>query len=101
VARYADERVRRWVYDAAFFTQVADDWLDAELDQQDRRPTPVLSGVWTRTTLESSWQKAVTGLEALLRDVGLASPHYVRCLRNVYVLLMADVLEAMIQGVAE
>lgn len=97
VIRYAGEGARRWMYDVSLFVQIADDWLDAEIDRRGGRPTPVLRGEWTFASVESAWASTLVGIEALVRDAGLASPRYVRFIREAYVLMITDVLEAMIQ----
>ena len=97
VIRFAGEGARRWMYDVSLFVQIADDWLDAEADRRSRRPTPVLRGEWTFDSVEIAWQRTITGIEALVRAAGLTSPRYVRFLRDAYVLMMTDVLEAMIE----
>jgi hypothetical protein len=97
VLRYTGEGARRWMYGVSLFVQIADDWLDAELDRRAHRVTPVLRGEWGFGSVESSWRATLTGIEALARDGGLTSPRYVRFLRDVYALMMGDVLEAMIQ----
>ena len=95
--RYAGEGARRWMYDVSMFVQIADDWLDAEADRRSLRATPVLHGDWTFGSVASSWQATLAGIEALVRAAGLTSPRYVRFVREAYVLMMTDVLEAMIQ----
>jgi hypothetical protein len=96
VARYAGEGARAWMVDVSFFVQVADDWLDADDDRRDGRPTPVLTGAWTFADVEAAWGRTLTGIEALVRGAGLASPRYVRLLREAYVLMMLDVIDAMV-----
>lgn len=85
------------MYDVSMFVQIADDWLDAEADRRSLRATPVLHGDWTFGSVASSWQATLAGIEALVRAAGLTSPRYVRFVREAYVLMMTDVLEAMIQ----
>ncbi len=97
VIRFAGEGARRWMYDVSLFVQIADDWLDAEADRLSRRPTPVLRGEWTFSSVEAAWRRTITGIEALVRASGLTSPRYVRFLRDAYVLMMTDVLDAMIE----
>jgi hypothetical protein len=97
VIRFAGEGARRWMYDVSLFVQIADDWLDAEADRRSRRPTPVLRGDWTFASVEAAWGRTIKGIEALVRAAGLTSPRYVRFLRDAYVLMMTDVLEAMIE----
>ncbi len=97
VAKYCDNATRRWMYDVSLFVQIADDWLDADADKSTDRSTPILTGEWTLQTVEASWDRSVQGLEQLVRDAGLASPRYVKFVREAYVLMMCDVLEAMAQ----
>ena len=97
VIRFAGEGARGWMIDVSTFVQIMDDWLDYELDLASNRPTPVTTGRWTFADVESSWQKTLTGIEALVRDAGLDSPHYVRFVRAAYVLMMHEVTVAMIE----
>ncbi len=97
VIRFAGEGARGWMVDVSMFVQIMDDWLDFELDRASNRPTPVTTGRWTFADVESSWQKTLTGIEALVRDAGLDSPHYVRFVRAAYVLMMHEVTVAMIE----
>ena len=95
VVRYAGEGARAWMYDVSMFVQVMDDWLDWEDDARDGRPTPVTTGQWSFADVESTWRKTVTGIEELVAAAGLRSPRYARFLREAYVLMMVDVMEAM------
>lgn len=95
VVKYGGEGARRWMYDVSMFVQIADDWLDYEADLASDRMTPVISGDWTERDVETSWRRSVEGLERLVRDAGLGSPRYVRFVREAYVLMMRDVLDAM------
>ncbi|MBK8259355.1 MAG: hypothetical protein IPK82_42710 [Polyangiaceae bacterium] len=97
VVKYTGEAARRWMYTVSMFVQIADDWLDAELDKQAERVTPVLRGDWGFAAVESAWRATLTGIDALAADGGLTSPRYVRFLRDAYVLMINDVLEAMIE----
>jgi hypothetical protein len=97
VARFAGPGARPWMVDVSMFVQIMDDWLDYELDRASNRPTPVTTGRWTFADVESSWQKTLSGIEALVREAGLTSPHYVRFVRSAYVLMMHEVTGAMIQ----
>ena len=54
-------------------------------------------GEWTFADLETTWQRSVAGIEALVRAAGLGSPRYVRVVREAYVLMMHEVMEAMAQ----
>lgn len=97
VARYASEGARAWMYDVSMFVQVMDDWIDYEADLGSDRATPVTTGDWTLTDVASSWARTVAGVEALVRAAGLTSPRYVRFVREAYVLMMYEVMEAMAQ----
>jgi hypothetical protein len=97
VVRYAGEGARAWMYDVSMFVQVMDDWLDYEVDSVSQRTTPVVTGHWTFADLTTTWQKTLTGIEGLLRASGLDSPRYVRFVREAYVLMMHEVMEAMAQ----
>jgi hypothetical protein len=97
VIRYAGEGARRWAYDVSMFMQIADDWLDHDVDLRDGCTTPVTAGVWGFADVEAAWRRSVAGLEALARAAGLAAPHYVRFLRDAYVLMIGDVLDEMIR----
>lgn len=95
VVRYAGEGARAWMYDVSLFVQVMDDWLDFEMDAASARSTPVVTGEWTFADLERTWHASVAGIEALVRAAGLGSPRYVRFVREAYVLMMHEVMEAM------
>jgi hypothetical protein len=96
VIRWAGEGARRWAYDVSMFMQIADDWLDYDIDLRAGCVTPVTSGVWRFADVEAAWRRSVEGLESLVRAAGLTAPHYVRFLRDAYVLMIGEVLEAMI-----
>jgi len=95
VVRYAGEGARAWMYDVSLFVQVMDDWLDYEMDAASDRSTPVVTGEWTFADVASTWRKSVAGLEELVRSAGLTSPRYVCFIREAYVLMMHQVMEAM------
>lgn len=97
VVRYAGEGARAWMYDVSMFVQMADDWLDYEEDVQSARPTPIVSGDWAFADLEAAWERSIGGIEALVRAGGLDSPRYIRFVREAYVLMMHDVVEAMVE----
>ncbi len=101
VHRYAGEGARRWMYDVSMFIQMMDDYLDLETDIEEGRNTPVRSGEWTFDGIARLWQKSVTGIEALTRAGGLTAPHYVRFVRQAFVLMMCEVLEGMASGIAD
>jgi len=95
VVRYAGEGARRWMYDVSMFMQITDDWLDVEIDAAANRSTPVLEGRWGFADIERAWDGTLRGLEALVRAAGTRSPRYVRFVREAYVLMMCEVMEAM------
>ncbi|MBN1773639.1 MAG: hypothetical protein JXB32_20415 [Deltaproteobacteria bacterium] len=95
VVRWAGEGARRWMYDVSMFMQILDDWFDAELDAAVDRSTPVLEGRWTFADIERGWRRTVENLEALVRAAGTGSPRYVRFVREVYALMLGEVIEAM------
>jgi hypothetical protein len=95
VVRYAGEGARAWMYDVSLFVQVMDDWLDYEMDAGSNRSTPVTTGEWRFADVEATWHKTTAGIEALVRAAGLGSPRYVRFVREAYVLMMHEVMEAM------
>lgn len=95
VVRYAGEGARAWMYDVSMFVQILDDWFDVELDLASNRSTPAVAGDWTYADVESSWRRTLAGIEALVRAAGLGSPRYVRFVRDAYVLMMHEVMEAM------
>jgi len=97
VVRYAGEGARAWMYDVSLFVQVMDDWLDFEMDAASDRTTPVVTGQWGFADLEATWRTSVAGIEGLVRAAGLRSPRYVRFVREAYVLMMHEVMEAMAQ----
>lgn len=101
VVRHAGEGARAWMYDVSLFVQVMDDWLDYEIDVVSNRSTPVMTGEWTFADVKATWEKTTSGIEALVRAGGLGSPHYVRFVREAYVLMMHEVTEAMIQRPGE
>ena len=95
VVRYAGEGARAWMYDVSLFVQVLDDWFDYEVDARSDRATPVTTGDWTFTDVAATWRRSTDGIEALVRASGLDSPRYVRFVRESYVLMMHEVMEAM------
>lgn len=95
IVRYAGEGARRWMYDVALFMQIMDDYLDFEIDLAAGRPTPVVTGDWTFSDIETHWQRTVTGLEALVRASGPPSPRFVRFVLAAYRRMMVEVMEAM------
>lgn len=101
VVRYAGEGARAWMYDVSMFVQIMDDWIDAEADAASDRDTPVLTGDWSFDDVAASWRRSVDGVEALVRAAGLTSPRYVRFVREAYVLMMYEVMDAMIRRPGE
>jgi hypothetical protein len=97
VVRFAGDGARRWMYDVSLFVQIMDDWLDYELDARSNRTTPVITGHWTLAELTASWNKTLSGIEALVRESGHRSPRYASFIRESYVLMMHEVTEAMIE----
>lgn len=95
VIRYAGEGARAWMYDVSLFVQVMDDWFDYEMDAASNRSTPVVTGAWTFADVEATWHRTLSGIEALVRAAGLGSPRYGRFVREAYVLMMGEVMEAM------
>ncbi|MDB4929918.1 MAG: hypothetical protein JWM10_2402 [Myxococcaceae bacterium] len=95
VARYASEGTRAWMVDVSLFVQVLDDWFDYEVDARSDRATPVTTGAWTLADVDAAWRRTTAGIEALVRASGLASPRYVRFVREAYVLMMHEVMVAM------
>jgi len=101
VYRYAGEAARQWMYDVSMFVQLMDDWIDYEVDAAGDRTTPVITGSWKFEDVESMWKGTVSGIEELTRAAGLKAPHYVRFVREAYVLMMHEVADAMIDGIAD
>lgn len=101
VVRYAGEGARAWMYGVSLFVQMMDDWLDCEKDAEDGRSTPVLDGRWTLTDVRAGWEGTLEGLDDLVRGAGLGTPRYLAFVRACYVLMMHDVMEAMITGLAD
>jgi hypothetical protein len=100
VHRWAGEAARTWMYDVSMYTQMIDDWIDYEDDARDVRTTPVITGQWTFEAIEDKWRATVSGLEALVRDGGAEGAAYVGFVRDAYVSMMNEVMEAMINGLA-
>ena len=101
VHHYAGEGARGWMYDVSLFVQMMDDYIDIENDLRDGRLTPVITGQWTIGDIADTWQKTVSGIEALTRAGGHHAPHYVRFIREAYVLMLGEVLEGMALGLAD
>ena len=100
VHRYAGPGARAWMYGVSLFVQIMDDWIDAEKDRRDIRPTPVLTGRWTLTSIVTSWDETVAGIEKLARESGLVHDGYRVFVRDSYQLMIHEVMEAMCRGTA-
>jgi hypothetical protein len=100
VHRYAGEQARQWMYTVSMYTQMIDDWIDYADDARDVRTTPVITGTWTFEVIEQTWRETVAGIEALARDGGAKGHRYVGFVRDAYVTMMNEVMEAMIVGLA-
>ncbi len=100
VHRYAGESARQWMYAVSMYTQMIDDWIDYADDARDVRTTPVITGTWTFEDIEAKWRETVAGIEALARDGGAKGDRYVGFVRDAYVSMMNEVMEAMIVGLA-
>lgn len=100
VHRYAGEGARQWMYSVSLFVQMMDDWIDYEKDRRDIRETPVLNGTWAYADVEMNWDETVRGIEALAAASGLRNDSYQRFVRESYVFMMREVMEAMAKGVA-
>ncbi|MGB5521306.1 MAG: hypothetical protein WBM96_01960, partial [Polyangiales bacterium] len=72
-----------------------------ETDLEDGRLTPVITGQWTYEDIGRTWGETVRGIEALTRAGGHTAPHYVRFIREAYVLMLGEVLEGMASGLAD
>jgi hypothetical protein len=95
LVRYATEEIRRWMYDVSRFMQVMDDYLDYEIDLASNRATPVVRGEWTFADVEATWRRTLGGLDALVHAAGIGSRRVARFVREAYVLMMVEVMEAM------
>ncbi len=101
VVRYAGEGARAWMYDVSMFVQVMDDWIDYEADAASDRPTPVVTGHWGAGDVRGTWRRSLAGLDDRVCAAGLRSPRYRRFVREAYRLMMVEVMEGMISGVAD
>ncbi len=101
VYRWAGEAARRWMYDVSLFVQMMDDYLDYETDKASDRITPIITGQWTWEHIAEAWHNTVHGIEELTRGAGLHAPHYVRFVREAYVLMLCEALEGMAMGIAD
>jgi len=100
VHRYAGEDARQWMYGVSMVTQMLDDWIDYADDSRDIRTTPVITGTWTFEVVEAKWRETIAGIEGLARDNGARSERYVSFIRDAYVSMMNEVMDAMINGIA-
>jgi hypothetical protein len=96
VARFADDDVRSWMVDVSMYVQIMDDYLDLDADRAAGRETPATLGQWTSADVAAAWERTTRGLEDLVRRSGLGSPRYTRFIRDAYVLMMVEVVQAMI-----
>ena len=95
VWRFSGEQARDWMYSVSLFVQVMDDWLDAEKDANDIRPTPILSGFWTIETVKETWQKTLDGVVGLARSSGVEDDAWLELVRETYRLMAIEVADAM------
>jgi hypothetical protein len=100
VYRYAGENARQWMYGVSLFVQMMDDWIDYEKDMADIRETPVITGKWTFTDVETQWRETVDGICELARSSGLDNDSYLAFVRGNYVFMMREVMQAMSRGTA-
>lgn len=100
VHRWAGAAAREWMYAVSMYTQMIDDWIDYEDDARDVRTTPVITGQWTFEVIADKWRETVAGIEALARDGGAEGERYVGFVRDAYVAMINEVMEAMIVGLA-
>lgn len=101
VHHYAGEGARPWMYEVSLFVQMMDDYIDIGTDLEDGRMTPVISGQWTFDDISRTWRNTVEGIEALTRAGGHDAPHYVRFIREAYVMMLVEILEKMASGLAD
>ncbi|MCP4499165.1 MAG: hypothetical protein GY822_04250 [Deltaproteobacteria bacterium] len=100
VFNHAEEMHRKWMYDVSWFVQMMDDWLDFEKDLLDVRETPVITGQWTSDHIKNKWADTIYGIESLTRESGVHSDAYVSLVRDTYIFMMHDVMDAMTHGIA-
>jgi len=101
VHQFAGERARPWMYSVSLFVQMMDDYIDLDMDRADGRTTPIMTGSWTFDDIAETWRSTIDGIEALTRAGGHEAPHYVRFIREAYVLMLGEVLEGMAAGLAD
>ena len=100
VWRFCGEKARQWMYDVSLFVQVLDDFLDAEKDAHDIRPTPVLSGQWDEHTLQEIWTRTVDGIASLAKDSGINDANWQHLVTETYRMMAIETAEAMGAGPA-
>ncbi len=88
------------MYRVSLFVQMIDDYIDLEADIAEGRRTPFVSGEWTFSDIEKTWNETLEGIEELAQKGGLASPHYTQLLRDTYAAMLRDILRAMADGTA-
>ena len=101
VWQYAGPQARDWMYSVSLFVQVMDDWLDADKDALDIRPTPVLTGFWTLETVRETWQKTLDGIVDLAKASGVDDESYLTFVRDTYKMMAIEVADAMTGGGAD
>lgn len=100
VWRFAGEKARQWMYDVSLFVQVLDDFLDAEKDAKDIRPTPILTGHWDEATLTQIWHKTLDGIVDLAKDSGIDDESWLHFVKESYRMMALETAEAMGVGPA-
>jgi hypothetical protein len=98
--RFVSLPARTWMYDVSLFVQMMDDWLDYDSDVEIDRVTPVITGRWTFVEIARAWRATVSGIENLARAGGF-TPSFVELISDVYVFMLREVMDAMIDGVAD
>jgi hypothetical protein len=98
VWRFSGEQAREWMYSVSLFVQVMDDWLDAEKDASDIRPTPILTGFWTIETVKETWHKTLDGVVGLAKSSGIDDEAWLELVRETYRLMALEVADAMSGG---
>jgi hypothetical protein len=98
VWRYAGDQARDWMYSVSLFVQVMDDWLDADKDAADIRPTPILTGFWTFDTVRETWQRTLDGLVELARHSGVDDEDWLLFVKETYRMMAIETAEAMSGG---
>lgn len=65
--------IRDWMRELAVFTQLTDDWVDAETDMEIRE-TPVLTGAVGLADIEVRWAELLEDSGSMLRACGISEP---------------------------